>query len=435
MSVPEGTHMPGSDERNVRGWIVATMLAVFMAINFMDKAILGIVAKPVMAELNLAPAEFGLIASSFFLLFSVSAICFGFFADRMSSKTVLMVLAAIWGIAQLPLAFAASVPLLLFSRILLGVGEGPAYPLALHACYKWFHNDQRNLPSAVIYQGVTVGLLISGPVLTFITVRYGWHAAFLALAVSSVVWMALWAFLGREGAVTDRDGGASNTSPGGGVVPYRTLLTDRTFLGNMALYWTAYWVFAVMFTWIPSYLETVLNYTTTETGWMFMFFTGINVPIVLGGSWLSQRLLEQGVPSLRARGWLSCAFVMLGGLFICLSIQVGDQPLLHVALLAVGCNLPQLTFVLSATIVAEIVPAGQRSAMMSVNSALATTGGLFAPALMGWLIGRSATPAAGFEAGFLVAALLAIAVGLLGLLTIDPTASRRRLAERAASPV
>ncbi|VTU30486.1 MFS transporter [Variovorax sp. PBL-E5] len=414
----------------LRGWIVTIMLALFMVINFMDKAILGIVAKPLMAELHIQPAEFGLVASSFFLLFSISAICFGFIANRMSSKMVLLILAAIWGLSQFPLAFAASVPRLFFSRILLGVGEGPAYPLALHACYKWFPNDRRNLPSAVIYQGVTLGLLISGPILTFILVRYSWHAAFLTLAIASLVWMVVWFILGAEGRVTSDSETRVHLSHTAHV-SYRTLLTDKTFLGNMALYWTTYWIFALMFTWIPSYLGTVLNYSPTETGWMFMLFTGINVPIVLGGSWLSQFLLKRGVASVRARAGLSCIFVLVGGLFICLSLFAVQQPLLKVILLAIGCNLPQLTFVLSSTIVAEIIPDAQRSGMMSVNSALATTGGLIAPALMGRFIQSAATPAAGYDTGFLVAAVLAIAVSVIGFLIINPEASKRRFAARA----
>ncbi len=423
--------MSRSNSSNLRGWVVTIMLALFMMINFMDKAILGIVAKPLMAELHIQPAEFGLIASSFFLLFSISAIGFGFIANRTSSKAVLLVLAAIWGISQFPLAFVASVPLLFFSRIMLGVGEGPAYPLALHASYKWFPNDRRNLPSAIIYQGVTVGLLISGPVLTYILIRHSWHAAFMFLGVASLVWMVLWSILGAEGRVTSDDDTARVHLAHTAHVSYLTLLTDWTFLVNMALYWTTYWIFAVMFTWIPSYLSTVLHYSTVETGWMFMLFTGINIPIVLGGSWLSQFLLKRGVASVRARGWLSCGFVLLGGVFILLSIYAVQQPLLKVILLAIGFNLPQLCFVLSSTIVAEIIPDSQRSGMMSVNSALATTGGLIAPALMGEFIQTAATPGAGYDTGFVVAAILAIAVSVIGFLVINPEASKRRFAARA----
>jgi MFS family permease len=416
----------------LRAWLITIMLTLFMVINFMDKAILGIVAKSLMEELKIAPAEFGMIASSFFLLFSISAIGFGFIANRTSSKTLLLILAAIWGISQFPLAFTASVPLLYFSRILLGAGEGPAYPLALHACYKWFPNDRRNLPSAVIFQGVTAGLLLSGPLLTYVVVKWSWHAAFFTLGCASLVWMVLWFFIGAEGSVADEKKSAS-ANAASVKIPYRVLLSDRTFLANMLLYWTTYWIFSVMFTWVPSYLSTVMQFDATDTGWMFMVFTAFNIPIVLGGSWLSERLLKRGVASVRARAWLTCSFALLGGLFILLSVYGVEQPLHKVILLAIGCNLPQITFVLSSTIVAEIVPDSQRSAMMSINSALATTGGLVAPALMGSFIQSAATPAMGYDSGFVMAGILSVVASLIGFLVINPEASKRRFAARAES--
>ena len=70
----------------MRAWLITIMLALFMVINFMDKAILGIVAKSLMAELHISPSEFGMIASSFFLLFSISAIGFGFLANRCRAR-------------------------------------------------------------------------------------------------------------------------------------------------------------------------------------------------------------------------------------------------------------------------------------------------------------------------------------------------------------
>lgn len=407
-----------------QAWVITILLAVFMVINFMDKAILGIVAVPLMADLGLSPSEFGMIASSFFLLFSISAIGFGFMADRVSSKKLLLVCAGIWGVAQFPLAFVASVPLLYFSRILLGAGEGPAYPLALHSCYKWFPNDKRNLPSAVIFQGVTAGLLISGPLLTFVVVKWSWHAAFFTLGVASLVWMLLWAYFGAEGKVVDN--GADREKDAVSRLPYWLLITDRTFLANMLMYWTTYWIFSVMFTWVPSYMSSVMSYDATDAGWMFMVFTAFNIPIVLGGSWFSQKLMKKGLSSKYARGGLTSCLVLMGGVLILAAVFLVQQPLLKIVLLAIGCNLPQISFVLSSTIVAEIMPGVQRSSMMSINSALATTGGLVAPALMGAFIQGATTPAAGYDQGFMVAGLLCIATSVIGFAFVNPEASKVR---------
>jgi hypothetical protein len=50
----------------------------FMVINFADKAVIGIAAVPMMQELQLGPRQFGLVGSSFFLLFAVSSVATGF---------------------------------------------------------------------------------------------------------------------------------------------------------------------------------------------------------------------------------------------------------------------------------------------------------------------------------------------------------------------
>jgi ACS family D-galactonate transporter-like MFS transporter len=63
-------------------WLMVGLLFLFMLINFADKAVIGIAAVPLMTELRLSPRQFGLLASSFFLLFSLSAIVTGFIVNH-----------------------------------------------------------------------------------------------------------------------------------------------------------------------------------------------------------------------------------------------------------------------------------------------------------------------------------------------------------------
>ena len=60
-----------------QAWLMVALLFLFMVINFADKAVVGIAAVPIMDELGLGPREFGLLGSSFFLLFALSAIVTG----------------------------------------------------------------------------------------------------------------------------------------------------------------------------------------------------------------------------------------------------------------------------------------------------------------------------------------------------------------------
>ena len=77
--------------------------------NFFDKLVFGLSAVPMMKELSLSPKEFGLIGSSFFLLFSLSGMAVGLFVvGRFPVKWILMLLAAIWSATQLPIFFSSS---------------------------------------------------------------------------------------------------------------------------------------------------------------------------------------------------------------------------------------------------------------------------------------------------------------------------------------
>jgi MFS family permease len=91
-----------ANDRN-RAWIVVALLSIFMVINFADKAVIGIAAVPIMQELELAPRQFGLVGSSFFLLFAVSSVATGFLVNRVQTRRVLLAMGFIWALTQFPM--------------------------------------------------------------------------------------------------------------------------------------------------------------------------------------------------------------------------------------------------------------------------------------------------------------------------------------------
>ena len=141
--------------------------------------------------------------------------------NRVETRWVLAVLAVIWSLTQLPMLGNIGLWTLVGCRIVLGAGEGPSLPVALHSAYKWFENDQRTLPTAVILQGGALGIVLALPALNFIIVNYSWRWAFGALAIVGLLWVALWLALAEEGPLAEASPGESNT----GHVPYSRLLS------------------------------------------------------------------------------------------------------------------------------------------------------------------------------------------------------------------
>src|SRR5260370_77391 len=144
-----------------RAWIVVVLLFIFMVINFADKAVIGIAAVPIMQEQQLGPRQFGLVGSSFFLLFAVSSVATGFLVNRVQTRWVLLAMGFICALTQFTMIGAVGSEPMVAWRIALGPGEGPPTPVALHSAYRWCPNELRSLPTAVIVQGGAIGVMVA----------------------------------------------------------------------------------------------------------------------------------------------------------------------------------------------------------------------------------------------------------------------------------
>jgi MFS transporter, ACS family, hexuronate transporter len=115
------------------GWIMIALLFSLGAINFADKALLGLAAIPIIRELDLSAAQYGLVSGSLFWLFSLSSVLVTRWADVVGTKKVLALLATTWAVVQFATVFVTSFPALLLTRVVLGAGEGPSYGTSVTA--------------------------------------------------------------------------------------------------------------------------------------------------------------------------------------------------------------------------------------------------------------------------------------------------------------
>src|SRR5580704_1407977 len=227
-------HAGISSARQTRGaWLTVALLFLFMVVNFADKSVIGIAAVPIMQELKITPSQFGLIGSSFFLLFALSAIVTGFVVNRVQTRWVLLAMGLVWALTQFPMMGAAGFGTIVACRVALGAGEGPTAPVALHSAYKWFPNELRTLPTAIIVHGGAIGVMVALPLLNWVIVRWTWHWAFGSLGLVGLLWCALWLVFGREGSL-DNKSGASDATPSLLRVGYAQLLLCPTILACWA---------------------------------------------------------------------------------------------------------------------------------------------------------------------------------------------------------
>jgi MFS family permease len=319
---------------------------------------------------------------------------------------------------------------LIASRIFLGIAEGPAYPVAMHAVYKWFPDSLRAMPTAVIAQGSTIGVIVAVPVLNWIIVRYSWHWAFAVLGLAGLLWVVLWALFGREGTLVDPPVGEDAAA--GGSVPYRYLLTCPSIVAACCAGFASYWGLALGLTWFTSYLVGGLGYSQKLGGNLSILPWILGMFVVLGGGAISQRLKKAGVSSRLSRGAFASATVILGG---CILPFVGSMPTpeLKLVMVVVGGAIGSTIYVVLPMIVSELTPQPQRAAMLAITTSVVTLAGVLAPLVMGAMVQNAATPMAGYERGYVVLGGLLIVGGLIGLFFIRPEHDRKRLAARAVA--
>jgi MFS family permease len=410
-------------------WKITFLLFLFMLVNFADKIVVGLAGVPIMTELKLEPEQFGLLGSSFFFLFSISTIVVGFIVNRIDTRWVLLALAAVWALTQFPMVGEVSFTTLLICRVILGAGEGPAFSVAAHAIYKWFPDEKRTLPTAILSQGSAFGVILAVPALNWIIVNHTWHYAFGALGVVGLMWVAAWLMLGKEGPLVQTVAMAAADPR----VPYFQLLTSRTFIGCCAATFGAYWALSLALTWFTPFIIKGLGFSQKDAGLISVLPWVCGAAIVLLAGWISQVMLTRGFSTRGARGVLGAAPLIVGGLILAAMPYVQGAGV-QIALLVLGSGLTGAIYVVCPPMLGEFTPVAQRGAVIAIYGAIYTLAGILAPFVMGKIIQNAATPVEGYLTGFTINAVILIVSGLLGLLLLWPNTERARLLLQKAEP-
>ncbi len=410
-------------------WKITFLLFLFMLVNFADKIVVGLAGVPIMKDLKLDAEQFGQLGSSFFLLFSISAIIVGFIVNTVSTRWVLLAMAVIWSVAQFPMVGEVSFATLLVCRIILGAGVGPAFSVATHAIYKWFPDEKRTLPTAILSQGSAFGVILAVPALNWVIVNYSWHHAFGVLGVVGLFWVVAWLALGKEGPLVSTAAQLADERR----IPYLQLLTSRTFIGCVLATFGAYWALSLGLTWFTPFIVQGLGFSQKDAGWVSVLPWVFGATIVLLSGWLSQVMLTKGYTTRGARGVLGAAPLVLGGCILAMLPYVNGAGL-QIAFLVVGSGLCGSIYVMCPPMIGEFTPVSQRGAVISIYGALYTLAGIIAPLTMGAVIKHAATPLEGYMTGFTINAVIMVASGVLGLVLLWPNTERARLAAAATQP-
>jgi D-galactonate transporter len=298
--------------RSSMRWYIVFMAFLGTAINYIDRANLGVALPALKHEFGLSPETSGLILGAFFWTYAACQLPSGWFVDKVGPRIAYTFAVVWWSIFTAATAVARGFTSLFGFRLLLGIGEAPAYPTNAKSVAEWFPRSERAFATSIYDSGARAGTVAALPLCTWIIRSYGWRTSFVITGIIGILWSVVWYAIYRHPSkhplVSDaeREHILSGQPPANPVtlgpkVPWSSLFKYRAVWGMMMGFFCLNFVIYFFVTWFPTYLRDGRGFTDVKTG-IFGMIPGLFAMLAgwIGGK-TSDFLLRRGVSLTKAR--------------------------------------------------------------------------------------------------------------------------------------
>jgi MFS family permease len=182
-----------------RAGILLFVLTFVYVLNFLDRQLLGILAKPIQDTLHITDGQLGLIGGLYFAMFyCFIAIPVGWFADRTNRVGVLSLACAIWSAATIACGLAATFPQMVLARMTVGFGEAGGVPPSYAIIADSFAPGKRGVAYGTFNLGPPIGAALGIAFGASIAAAFDWRYAFIGIGVIGLFTAVLVRLLVRE---------------------------------------------------------------------------------------------------------------------------------------------------------------------------------------------------------------------------------------------
>jgi sugar phosphate permease len=403
--------------------VAVAMLLITGAVNYIDRIALSIANPLVRADLNLSIGEMGVLLSVFLWTYALCQLPVGAMIDRLGPRWLLGIGVILWSLAQVAVGFVTTMGQFVWTRVFLGIGESPQFPLGARVVRNWYNVRDRGAPTGIFNSASTLGPAIAPPVVTGLMIALGWRWMFIVIGLAGLLVGVVWFILYRDPQARGLnqeelhyllDGEDNSAGQSVSFAEWRRLFTFRTtwgmILGNFGSGYMI-WLYAA---WLPGYLEIQRHMTIAHTGVV------ASIPYVFGfagslfGGWSCDRLMAGGFSPINSRK-LPIIVGMIGMASFTVLAALATSNLVAVACITVAMflgNMAGATIWALAVVAAPAKGVGSLGGMQNFGGFL---GGALAPMVTGFIVEVSHS----FVPALILAAVVGIGSALIYLVVVQ----------------
>lgn len=379
--------------------LLIALLFAGTALNYVDRQVLALLKPTLEAEFAWSDQDFAHLGSVFQFSAAAALLLVGWFVDRFGVRLAYGAAVAVWSLAGMGHAAAATVGQFVIARSALAVAESVNTPAAVKAAATYLPIKERSFGLGLVNTAPNIGAILTPLLIPPLALMFGWRAAFILTGALGFVWLAFWI------------AGTRNLQPVSAAKPSKldgnwgVLLSDKrtwAVIGAKALTDCVWWF---LLFWLPDLFARVFHMSQGSLGWPIAVIYTMAALGALSSGMLFPRLIDRGMSVNNARK-ASMLFYALLILPIPLALQV-SSPLAAALLIGLALFAHQGFSTNIFGMTADIVPAARVASVMAAGAVAGNLTGIAIIEVAGWTLTNNVGywPMFAFAAGAYLAAL------------------------------
>jgi sugar phosphate permease len=395
---------------------VLLLLSLMYMLFYIDRVNISTAAPLIKADLGLSNTELGFAFSAFAYPYAIFQLIGGWLADKFGPRATLGVSGLIVCITTALTGAVGGLASLFAVRLVLGFGEGSAFPTATRAMSAWMPARSWGFAQGVTHSASRIGNALTPPLIASLIAMISWRGSFVVLGSASLVWMIVWVWFFRDdprshpsmtAAEAAQYPAARPAEAARPKVPWTSLA--RRIMPVTAVDFCYGWTLWMFLSWIPSFFFSHFHLDLKHSA---LFSSGVFLSGVVGdtlGGIVSDQILKR-TGDLRAARCRVIAAGLFGGFVFMIPVVLASDLTVVALCLSAAFFCTEMVVAPIWAVPMDIAPsyAGSASGMMNFGFGLA---GIISPFVFGYAIDLThswTVPFVGSIALLLIGSILAL---------------------------